>query len=788
MTRTLFTRADASRRVTWRTLAGIILVPLVIAGLFIWGLWSPTERMNDVHAAVVNLDEPVTIDGQLTPLGRVVAGQLIGNDDANNFTWTLTDEEDASAGLDDGRYATVVTIPENFSAAATSTAGEPADATQATIDIATSDRGKLIDQALSQVVTSTTASVLNQQLATTFVENVFVGFNTLGTQLGTAADGAKQLADGGGKLADGATDLATGTRTLADGTAQLADGASALGAGTAQLADGAAQTSAGASGLAAGTEGIRGGIADLADGGTDLAGGAGLTADGAAELAAGLRAYVAGVDQLAGGLEQVTGPAVPALRDLRGLIAQAISELEKLPELPNLTPQAAPAVDGAQAAASQQALAQNAGDISGLAAECQAAAGPDAAAFCERLTAASQGLTEQSAQAGELLAQAATPPTLEQLQLPELPSTAEVIGYLRKADQQISGLIPQIETLNGQLGQLPAGGAALVAGADGLAQGTRGIAGGIDELAVGAHDLAGGAGQVSAGAAQLSDGTGALAAGASDLNVGVGQLTSNIPMLVDGTTQLAEGSAALAEGAGQAERGQRELATGLDTAVQSLPTTTDDERVNLAEVAVTPVLAKGSGDELFNASGVPLFAAIALWAGALASFLLLAPVWHRARDAARGVGWITARSTLPALVTGAAQGLVVGIAMPIALSLDASAFLSFAGLSVCAGIVFALVNQGLVALLRGWGRFLSLVMLVLAFASGIVSTAPGLLSGLAAATPLAPAIDGFQAIAAGVGGAGAAFGALLLWAVIGAGLLGFAVRRERVQTRVLAVA
>ncbi|MEB4614815.1 YhgE/Pip domain-containing protein, partial [Leucobacter sp. M11] len=432
----------------------------------------------------------------------------------------------------------------------------------------------------------------------------------------------------------------------------------------------------------------------------------------------------------------------------------------------------------------------NAAEISGLAAECAQATGDDPAAadFCARLAGASQSLSAQAPESNALTALAAQAPAAAPSAELQIPSVADVITYLRQARTDIDGLVTNVEKLNGQLGALPAGGARLLAGADGLAAGTRGLAGGIDELAVGAQDLAGGAGLVSQGAGQLAQGTGALASGAQELNAGVGQLTSNIPMLVDGTVQLHEGSEALATGARAAHDGQRELATGLGTAVESIPTTTEDERINLAEVAVTPVVAEGDSDEIFNASGVPLFAAIALWAGALASFLLLAPVWHRTRDAARGVGWITARSALPALVTGAAQGLVVGIAMPIALSLDASAVLGFAGLSVLAGIVFALVNQGFVALLRGWGRFLSLVMLVLAFAAGIVSTAPGVLSTLAGATPLAPAIDGFQAIASGASGAGSAAGALVLWAIIGAGLLGFAVRRERVQTRVLAPA
>ena len=115
----------------------------------------------------------------------MAAGLLDTKND--NFSWVLTDKKDADKGIASGEYVSVVTIPENFSKAATSTAGAPSDATQATIDVRTSSQSKLVDPAISQAVTTTATSVLNKQLTSTYIENVYVGFNTLGEQLGTAA-------------------------------------------------------------------------------------------------------------------------------------------------------------------------------------------------------------------------------------------------------------------------------------------------------------------------------------------------------------------------------------------------------------------------------------------------------------------------------------------------------------------------------------------------------------------------------------------------------------------------
>ncbi len=51
------TRLKSTRPVRWTTVVGIMLVPLTIAGVLLWGLWNPNERLEHVTAAVVNLDE-----------------------------------------------------------------------------------------------------------------------------------------------------------------------------------------------------------------------------------------------------------------------------------------------------------------------------------------------------------------------------------------------------------------------------------------------------------------------------------------------------------------------------------------------------------------------------------------------------------------------------------------------------------------------------------------------------------------------------------------------------------
>ena len=288
-----------TRRITWFTLIGLILVPLAIAGTLLLGTAHPTERLNTVTAAVVNNDDGANIGGQQVPLGRQLAAELVkvgkstapdanSVTDTGNYDWTLTDDEDAAEGLASGRYAAVVTIPAEFSKAATSYAGDADKAVQATIDIETSDKSRLVDDSLSRQIVSSATSALNSTLATTYLENVYVGFNSLGDGIGEAADGAHKLADGNQKYADGISEFADGTAALADGADQLADGTTQLADGAQQLADGAAQTVDGAEQLQDGVSGVADGTEAFADQLGQLAGGVGIAGDAASDVSTGV--------------------------------------------------------------------------------------------------------------------------------------------------------------------------------------------------------------------------------------------------------------------------------------------------------------------------------------------------------------------------------------------------------------------------------------------------------------------------------------------------------------------
>ena len=257
-------RALAAGPLTWKTWTGLIAVPVLIMGLLTWALWSPDRDHGTATAAVVNNDQPVKVNGQLIPLGRQLAGDLTHSSDSA-YKWVLTDASDADSGLGNGTYTAVVTIPQDFSARATSAAaGKPLDATRAVVDVKTSASAGVMDPSLSQRIADSTQQTLNNQVVETYLDNIYVGFTTIHGQLNQAADGADQLADGTRQLVPGAQQLADGAAKLAAGTAQLATGSSQLANGLTQAERDTAQLPALTRQLAAGAEQVAQGNEKLA--------------------------------------------------------------------------------------------------------------------------------------------------------------------------------------------------------------------------------------------------------------------------------------------------------------------------------------------------------------------------------------------------------------------------------------------------------------------------------------------------------------------------------------------
>lgn len=287
MPRRDFSATSGSERPRRLTLVGLVAVPLLVSGVLAWALATPASQLDRVTAAIVNNDQPVTIDGQTVPLGRQFAAALMAaqepaqpvsassSDPAPGpagsastppatFTWVLTNADDAAAGLAAGSYAAVVTVPETFSADATSYSGPAASARQALLQVQTTPASAWLDPAVTAVVTQQAAAALNRQLIGSYLGGVYDGFNTIDENIAGAADGAQQLSTGASQTADGTARVAAGAADLAAGLDDLAAGAADLAAGLGRLASSSARLPADVRALARGSAAVSSGVAEIA--------------------------------------------------------------------------------------------------------------------------------------------------------------------------------------------------------------------------------------------------------------------------------------------------------------------------------------------------------------------------------------------------------------------------------------------------------------------------------------------------------------------------------------------
>lgn len=309
---------------------GVAVTPLAVNGLFAGALADADTNLSTIPAAIVNNDEMTTTtnaDGTETVnfAGRAVVTELTGGD--TGFAWNVTNSDDAAAGLADGTYYAVMTIPPDFSATI-NTLGSTAPE-QGLIDIRTDASHGYLSGIVASTVASAVQAGFGQTITAQVVNGIYTGFDTVGSSLTQAADGAGQLATG----ADG---LASGSSQLADGLGQLSTGAATAGSGATALADGLGQLSTGASSAASGATAFQTGVSQYVDGVSQLATGLDTLADettGLGQLSSGIATYTGGVTSSSDAAAQLSAaaaadPTVPAY--LKDGLAQLSGGLDQL--------------------------------------------------------------------------------------------------------------------------------------------------------------------------------------------------------------------------------------------------------------------------------------------------------------------------------------------------------------------------------------------------------------------------------------------------------------------------
>lgn len=798
------------RRVSWIALAAVLIIPLLSVGA-LFGL-TAKDAATSVEAAIVNLDEPATLNDQLVPLGRQLAAAMVDRD-GENVSWTLADAKSAQDGLASGEFSAVVVIPEGFSTAATSYAdNDAASARQATIRVQVSENSPVTDAAVAQEVARLATATINETLTEGYLDGIYVGFNEVGEQFTTIVDGAQQLGDGGADLADGTSQSAEGAVQLADGMTQLSLGGTELASGGTELATGAGTFASGVTEFTSGVGQFADGVVELdagiqqldnqlpqlTDGVDELATGAdqllsGIPdfADGAAQAIEGVGSLKWGLDQVIAGLDQPQDYS--GLNQLASGAASLSSGLGAVDDsLQQLADPAAPlpadvsatgsdlisqytcpaGVDAATCQLLEQAYSQGVG--SGLTAGYKGGVGT---ASTMLNTADATGLTllggAQQLSAG-----------LDQLAT-DLPATTQAQGAaLKAALQEISDgadtLITEAQPIVDSAPEVGAGASQLLSGINQLNEEAGALPDGVSQLADGSSQLASSASELSTGGSQLS-------AGADDLSSGVSQYVSGVNEYVVGVQSAAAGTQSLADGLVLLDVGTQQLADGLDTFATELDSGADQvpsysqlQRETLSSVVASPV---AQSDGLIDSGRTALVALLlvgGLWLGAFVAFIVVRPVPSTVvTSSASSVALWAQTVGAPAAVL-AALGVALGVVGAGVVPLTTTTTLGLCAALAALGVAFVLANHALAGWLGTIGRGISLVLLAVTVALGLSSSVTGWAGTVA---QLSPAQNGMllvrTIISDGSGLNGLIGGAILLAAIMGAlSLLAISTRRR----------
>ena len=229
-----------------------VLVALVVVAVVVTGFANRASAPDSIPVALVNLDEPVTSgegdDETTIAAGRQLAAEITrGGDDESPLAWTLVDGDALDSS--ESKYYAVVTIPEDFSESISSLAeGDSSDVEggDAEIVIDLENPSSPIAADIASTITTAAITTFNDDVSSTYLENLYVSYNSIGDAVGETADGAAELqsaaellAEGGVSLASGADDLAAGANSAADAAGSVSAGANDLESGASSLAVGA---------------------------------------------------------------------------------------------------------------------------------------------------------------------------------------------------------------------------------------------------------------------------------------------------------------------------------------------------------------------------------------------------------------------------------------------------------------------------------------------------------------------------------------------------------------------
>lgn len=581
----------------------IILIPTIYTTFFLGSMWDPYGNVDKLPVAVVNLDKACDYNGNELAVGDELVKNL--KEDAS-LDFSFVDAKTAQAGLDDGTYYMVITIPDNFSYNATTLLEDNPQKME--LEYKTNPGKNYIASKMSESAIKTITSSIESSVTEVYAESVFDEFTTIGDQLTDAADGASQISEGLTSLQDGSDTISSNLKHLYDSSLTFSDGINTYEAGISQylsaveeiqngsesldtgintlnsksstLAEGVDTLNSGAKNLYTGLQNYTNGVTSLKEGASKLNANSSALISGANDLNSGASQLQAGSENLLTGLNTLSSSLGSIVNDENSQNIQVLtSSLDKLNSAMGGTSTTqnssnndltskitAVGTNLTNVGSSVQNSSTYINEIKTKIADIEAADWfkeldsttqaeiiDDLSAPLTKLSNELNTIATETSSASKNLSSAVNGVTTVSNQ------SNSVNELLVKAKTTITSLYSGLETVETTLNS------EIIPGVQTINSGITSLKSGSDNLASGIETYTSGVSQIYDGAKTLDANSKTIVNGAKSLSKGTKSLNSAVPTLTQGIEQLAKGSTALTQGINTLSKNNSSLKSGIST-------------------------------------------------------------------------------------------------------------------------------------------------------------------------------------------------------------------------------
>lgn len=698
----------------------IIAIPTIYTTLFLGSMWDPYGKVDHLPVAIVNEDKPVTYNDETLEVGNEMVDSLKDND---SLDFHFVSSKEAKDGLKNGTYYMVITIPEDFSANASTVLDEHPQKME--LDYETNPGTNYIASKLSETALNKIRTSVADTVTKTYTETVFDQIVTVGEGMAEASDGAGQIADGTVQLADGNNTITTNLNVLANSSLTFKNGADTLHVGLKQYTDGVAQ-------LNDGSKELKDGLSTLNSGASALASGVSQLSSGSSSLAAGLNQYTSGVSTAQAGADTLDKSSISLTAGVAALktgvdtlvsknnalnqgvaaisngLGNIISEIDQMSaSTPETTTEvSAQPIDTSSASANVSAVSDALGtassnnqalisaiENSSLSEEEKSSLKALANNTQTSIETASSNVSATKDSISELPTSTSSSTTTTQSGSASSDALSTLKGQLtfmkKQIDDEQTGLASGIKNYTDGVKKIQTGldGDGTLAN-PGLVNGIKAYTNGVSTLNTGlttlnnnSSSLTSGVGQLNSGLTSLNKQTPVLTSGVSQLSngsaqlyAGTGKLTANSAALISGSSQLSDGAgkisdgaAALADGSSTLGDGISQVKDGADTLASSLADGADEVTSIHADEETTDMFSspvEDNGSKLTNVKNnghgmAPYMMSVALWVAGIA-FSIMYPLTKYHDQLKSGFSWWASKASVLVILSIADALLMIG--------------------------------------------------------------------------------------------------------------------------------